>query len=66
MLYYNSPLRIGQVLEPREKTTTLKSRIVDFMLRPEGMIWFLLPVNGAGHERRMTLSEIYAAFKFDA
>lgn len=65
MLSYNTPLRIGQILEPREKTLTPKCRITDFMPKPEGIIWLVAPYNG-GPEQRMTLSEIYATFKFDA
>lgn len=66
MLSYNSPLRIGQILEPRPGSPMVKSRITDFMPKPEGIIWLVLPTNGVGHEQRMSLSEIYAAFKFDA
>ncbi len=61
MLSYNSPLRVGQMLEPRNKTLP-KCSVVDFMPKPEGVIWL---VDSGGHEKRMTLSEIYAAFKFD-
>lgn len=65
MLSYNSPLRVGQILEPRSGVTMPKCRITDFMPKPEGIIWLVAPVSG-GSETRMTLSEIYAAFKFDA
>ena len=65
MLSYNSPLRVGQILEPRPDSPMAKSRITDFMPKPEGIIWLVVPVAG-GPEQRMTLSEIYAAFKFDA
>lgn len=65
MLSYNSPLRIGQILEPRHGAAVPKCRITDFMPKPEGIIWLVTEVGG-GPEIKMTLSEIYTAFKFDA
>ena len=66
MLSYNPPLRVGQTLEPRDKTLTPKCRITEFLPKPEGILWIVAPLTGGGQEQRMTLSEIYAAFKFDA
>jgi len=65
MLSYNTPLRIGQILEPRPKSQFPKSVLTEFMPKPDGIVWMVRPVSG-GQENRMTLSEIYAEFKFDA
>lgn len=61
---FNPPLRVGQILVPRNGEPLQPCRIVEGYPRDGGMVWLLEPVAG-GPLSRMTLSEIYAKFQFD-
>jgi hypothetical protein len=62
----NPPLHTGQLLTSRSLPDGAKPNwaIVDFMPSHRGIEWFIEPVNG-GERRRLTLSEVYAEFKFE-
>ena len=61
---FNPPLRVGQLLNPRNPNELEKCRIVEGYPQEGGMVWLIEPVSG-GSLMRMTLSEIYAKFQFD-
>lgn len=65
----NPPLYVGQLLTSRSLPDAAKPnyKIVDFMTSGKGVEFFVESLNDhmGGERRRLTLSEIYAEFKFE-